>query len=305
MGHIPVARGPAAHDPRSRAALPRGVCATAARARRWRPWSGVGARLPGAHVPEGDAVRRTAGRLDEVLAGGVLARAELRVPRYATVDLRGMTVLGTHVVGKHLLTRLVDGTRAWTLHHHLRLDGAWRTGPPGAPGAPQHLIRAWLATPAGQAVGVRVHMVEVRPTRDEHAWIGHLGPDVMAADFDVADGATRLARADRPLVEALLDQRLVCGLGTMWASELAAAAGVHPGTRSDRVDLLPDALAAIRARMLRALATTPAQQRRELAVFDRTGQPCRRCGTRIRAGRVGAAPLDRPTYWCPGCQPVT
>lgn len=255
-------------------------------------------------MPEGDAVRRTAKHLDDVLAGKVLTRAELRVPRCATVDLRGMTVLGTHVIGKHLLTRLSGPDRAWTLHHHLRLDGAWRTGPPGPAGAPAHLIRVWLGCATGQAVGVRVHMVEVRRTRDEHVWIGHLGPDVMADDFEVAEGAELVARADRPLVEALLDQRIVCGLGTMWASELAAAAGAHPGTPSSQVSGLDQALAGIRARMRRALTDPPARQRRELAVFERTGRPCRRCGAPIRAGRVGAAPSERPTYWCPTCQPL-
>ena len=260
--------------------------------------------MRGATVPEGDAVRRTARRLDEVLAGEVLTRAELRVPRYSTVDLVGMTVLGTHVVGKHMLTRLLGDERAWTLHSHLRLDGSWRTGPPGPAGAPVHLIRAWLATANGQAVGVRVHMVEVRPTRDEHVWVGHLGPDVMDVGFDVGGGAARISGAERPLVEALLDQQLVCGLGTMWAAELAATAGVHPDTPSDRVDGLVDALAAVRDRMLRALTAPPAQQRRELLVFERTGQPCRRCGTPIRSARVGTAPMDRPTYWCPACQPL-
>lgn len=68
-------------------------------------------------------MRRTARRLDEALAGRELVRADLRVPRFATVDLRGMTVLATHVRGKHLLTRLGDDRRALTLHHHLRMDG--------------------------------------------------------------------------------------------------------------------------------------------------------------------------------------
>jgi endonuclease-8 len=214
-----------------------------------------------------------------------------------------MTVLGTHVVGKHMLTRLSGPGRAWTLHHHLRLDGAWRTGPPGPAGAPAHLIRVWLGSTTGQAVGVRVHMVEVRPTRDEHLWIGHLGPDVMADDFDPEHGAARIAASGRPLVEALLDQRLVCGLGTMWAAELAAAARAHPQATAGEVRILAEALAAIRTRMLRALDVPPAVRRRELVVFERAGQPCRRCGTPIRAGRAGVAPNDRPTYWCPACQP--
>jgi endonuclease VIII len=136
-------------------------------------------------MPEGDAVRRTARRLDEALAGQRLVRAELRVPRFATVDLRGATVLGTAPVGKHLLTRLSREGRALTLHHHLRMDGTWRIGQPGTPRAPAHLIRIWLGTSDTQAVGVHVHMVEVRRTVDEAAWIGHLGPDIMASDLDV------------------------------------------------------------------------------------------------------------------------
>jgi endonuclease-8 len=254
-------------------------------------------------MPEGDAVRRTAHRLDDALAGAVLVGADLRVPRFATVDLRGMAVLGTAVRGKHMLTRLADDRRAWTLHHHLRMDGQWRIGPPGPPSAPGHLVRVRLQAATAQAVGVRVHMVEVRPTADEAVWIGHLGPDVLADDFDPDEGALRLAAADRPLVEALLDQRLVCGLGTMWAAELAAAAGVAPQARTPAVPGLAEALAGIRARMLRAVAD-PRPGRRELRVFERTGQPCRNCGTPIRAARVGTAPLDRPTYWCPRCQPA-
>jgi endonuclease VIII len=227
------------------------------------------------------------------------------VPRLATVDLRGMHVLGTQAVAKHLLTRLEDDGRAWTLHHHLRLDGAWRTGPPGPPGAPGHLIRAWLATDRGQAVGVRVHMLDVAPTAEEHVWVGHLGPDVMAGDFDPVAGAARLRAADRPLVEALLDQRLVSGLGTMWAAELAATIGASP--MGSTADLDPELLAAgltrIQRRMLRAMASPARPQRRQLLVFERTGEGCRTCRTPIRHGRVGRPPEDRPTYWCPRCQP--
>ena len=252
-------------------------------------------------MPEGDAVRRTARRLDEALAGQVLVRAELRVPRYATVDLRGLTVLATHVVGKHLLTRMADGNRAWTLHSHLRMDGSWRTGPPGGPGGPAHQVRAWLGAEQAQAVGVHIHQVEVRPTAQEAVWVGHLGPDILAEQFDPAEVATRLAAADRPLVEALLDQRLVAGLGTMWAAELAWAARADPFGSTARVEGLAPELASLRARMQRAVVAPPG--RRELAVFERAGQPCRRCGTVLRAGRVGLAPQQRPTYWCPRCQP--
>ena len=254
-------------------------------------------------MPEGDAVRRTAARLDAALAGQTLVRADLRVPRVATVDLRGMTVVGTHVHGKHLLTRMIDERRALTLHHHLRMDGQWRTGPIGRPGARMHEIRVWLASESVQALGVRVHDVAVAPTAQEGIWIGHLGLDVLADDFDADAGAALLAAADRPLVEALLDQRLVSGLGTMWAAELAAAAQVDPRTSTRAVPDLAAALTTIRQRMAAEVVQRTGRRRGALAVFERAGQPCRVCGTPIRSTRVGVAPYDRPTYWCPRCQP--
>ncbi len=254
-------------------------------------------------MPEGDAVRRTARRLDAALAGATLTRAELRVPRVATVDLRGMRVTGTHAVGKHLLTRLVDERREWTLHHHLRMDGSWRTGPPGPPRAPGHQIRVWLGTADAQAVGVLVHMVDVRDTADEAHWVGELGPDILAEDFDVEVVAGRLEASGRPLVEALLDQRLVCGLGTIWASELAASAAASPFTPTTDVPDLGRALVQVRRRMRRSALAPRGLPATELRVFQRTGRPCRTCGTPIRSSRVGIAPHDRPTYWCPTCQP--
>jgi endonuclease-8 len=254
-------------------------------------------------VPEGDAVRRTAARLDAALAGAVLVRSDLRVPRYALVDLRGMTVVGTAVHGKHMLTRLSDQRRSWTLHHHLRMDGAWWTGPPGRLPGPQHQVRVLLASDDSQAVGLRVHMVQVLPSDQEHVWVGHLGPDILGDGFDSEAAAGILRTADRPLVEALLEQRLVSGLGTMWAAELASEAGVHPTTPTSQVGALADALARIATRMRRAVvADRPRQQRAGLRVFERTGRPCAVCGAPIRTMRVGAAPVDRPTYWCPGCQ---
>lgn len=254
-------------------------------------------------MPEGDAVRRTARRLDAALAGATLTRGELRVPRFATVDLRGMQVLGTGVVGKHMLTRLIDDRHEWTLHHHLLMDGSWRTGLPGPPRAPTHEIRVWLASATAQAVGVRVHMVEVRDTQDEGHWVDRLGPDILGDEFEADMVAARLAAADRPLAEALLDQQLVSGLGTIWAAELASAVGASPYAPTTQVTGLSAGLAGIRRRMRRSVLTARGTPVREYRVYQRTGRGCRVCGTPIRSGLVGAPPTERRTYWCPSCQP--
>ncbi|MEI2716758.1 MAG: DNA-formamidopyrimidine glycosylase family protein [Candidatus Nanopelagicales bacterium] len=252
-------------------------------------------------MPEGDAVRRTARRLDGALVGQTLKVAEIRVPRAATADLVGCTVLGTHVHGKHLLLRMANGTSRLTLHSHLRMDGRWATGTAsGRPCAgPEHQVRVWLVGEQRQAVGLRLMEVAVVASDDEGDLIGHLGPDILAASWDGADGVRRVsATPDRGLVETLLDQRVVSGLGTMWAAEAAFTAGVTPFTAVGDVHQLDVVLARTRQRMRRAIIDDRRASRARLNIFER--RTCLRCGGPVRTGRVGHH--DRVTYWCPRCQ---
>lgn len=144
-------------------------------------------------MPEGDILRRTAAALDRGLAGRRLVRSELRWPSAAGLTFEGRTVLGTHAYGKHLFTRFDDQR---TLHTHLRMEGIWRVVPTGSPRAVGRgaFVRAVLGNDEWTAVGDRLGMLDVVPTGDEHTLIGHLGPDVLAADFP-ADG---LAEAHGP-----------------------------------------------------------------------------------------------------------
>src|SRR3954462_3249337 len=103
-------------------------------------------------MPEGDAVYRTAGRLRSALDGRVLTRSDFRVPRHATADLTGRTVLETVSRGKHLLTRVEGGL---TVHPHLRMEGSWQISPAGRRLPPGDVIRLVLANVEWQAAGVR------------------------------------------------------------------------------------------------------------------------------------------------------
>jgi endonuclease-8 len=256
-------------------------------------------------MPEGDAVRRTAARLDAALAGGHLVRADLRVPRFSTTDLVGAEVIGTEVVGKHLLTRVRREGRALTLHHHLRMDGRWATGPPGARplAGPGHQIRIWLATPTATAIGLRIAMIEVVRTSDEARLVGHLGPDILGKGFDEAAAAQRVQRQGRrPLAEVLLDQRVLSGLGTIWVSETAFAARATPWNPAQDTAELAAALRMTRTTMQLSLAAKRRSELPAYAVYGRLGQPCPLCGTPIRSVRVGSAPTDRIIYFCPVCQ---
>ncbi|MGK5698308.1 DNA-formamidopyrimidine glycosylase family protein, partial [Streptomyces sp. URMC 128] len=114
-------------------------------------------------MPEGDTVWQTASRLHHALAGKVLTRSDLRVPRLATADLTGRTVLDVTPRGKHLLTRVEGGL---TLHSHLRMDGSWKVYENGRrwSGGPGHQIRAILGTTDHTAVGYRLPVLELLRT---------------------------------------------------------------------------------------------------------------------------------------------
>ncbi|HEY0217710.1 MAG TPA: DNA-formamidopyrimidine glycosylase family protein [Cellulomonas sp.] len=262
-------------------------------------------------MPEGDILRRTATRLDEALAGRVLVRGELRWPTVAATDLTGRTVLGTVPYGKHLLTRLDDGR---TLHTHLRMDGSWRIARTGSPGArataPQ--VRAVLANATWTAVGELLGMLDLVPTRDEHTLIGHLGPDVLADDFEdvgLPEALARwAARGSTPVCEVLLDQTVVAGIGTIYLADPLFLERIWPWTPADEVPDPARLLRVARALMLRSVRTaTPTTtgetfRGRNTWVHGRLRQPCRRCGTPIRSGTARRPPFERPVFFCGTCQ---
>lgn len=257
-------------------------------------------------MPEGDTVWLAGQRLDEALAGKELLVTDFRVPQLATNSLVGQTVTGVVSRGKHLLTRLSGGL---SLHTHFRMDGSWHLYAPQAPwtGGPDWQVRAVLAVSDRVAVGYRLPVLEL--VDDEQAVVGHLGPDVMAEDFDDAEAVRRLAAApEREIGMALLDQRNLAGLGNLYRTEVCFLSGVSPWTPAGEVDL--PAVVARSVRLMRAnrgrseQSTTGSMRRGELHwVFERSGRPCRRCGTRVRSTEQGQAPYQRLTYWCPVCQP--
>lgn len=282
-------------------------------------------------MPEGDTIHKLARRLDAALAGSVLVTGRLNVPAHATADLAGYRVLGTATHGKHMLTRLrreppgsTDGTdgagsaggdEALTLHSHLRMDGEWALLHPGRQ-LPRRVVpdvRALLVTDAGRtAAALRVPVVELVRTADEHEVVGHLGPDLLSADFDAAEAVRRLgADPERPLVAALLDQRVMAGLGNLWANELCYLLGVSPWTPVGQVDARK--VVARAARALRYSAASPAGYQvttgdtrpgRTHWVTGMAGKPCWRCGSTVQVvEEVPGDPGRRRTWWCPRCQP--
>lgn len=261
-------------------------------------------------MPEGDSVYRSCKQLHAALAGRELVRAELRVPQAATADLVGREVLEVVPRGKHQLFRLSGGL---TLHTHLRMDGRWRIVRTGErlPG-PAFQVRVLLATAERTAVGLELGMVDLVRTSDEHTVVGHLGPDLLGPDWDAQVAVANLLREpSRTIGEALLDQRNLAGIGTIWRAETLFAERTHPGTPVARVrDLV-----AVVERAHRLL-----EQNKDLRggrvtagtgpggsdrwVYNRAGKPCPRCGTRIQCEEFGPVTQERLSWWCPRCQPL-
>lgn len=257
-------------------------------------------------MPEGDTVYQAARRLREALEGRVLTATDFRVPRYATVDLSGERVDGVLSRGKHLLMRVGEHT----VHSHLKMEGSWEVYRPGERWRhPAFQARAVLRTEEADAVGFLLGILEVVPRSKEQEVVGHLGPDLLGPDWDGEEAVRRIAaHPETPIGVALLDQRNLAGLGNVYANELCFLRGMlptRPVAEADvpaAVDLGHRLIVANRDRPLR-VTTGDTRRGRNTWVYGRGGQPCRRCGTRIRRTELGRTELEeRVTYFCPTCQ---
>jgi endonuclease-8 len=241
-------------------------------------------------MPEGDALRRAALRLRPLVGERVAASAPdprgLRIAR--AVD--GLVLESVDAVGKHLLLRFEGGI---VVRSHLGMNGRWRIGPRDAPhrGRPWLVLRG-LALEATQWNGTTLTLDDGK--------VRQLGPDLLAESTDIDALARRVAASDptRLLGEALLDQRLVAGIGNMWLAELLWHTRLSPWLPVGRADvsMLAQGLRWARHEMERAVhGARPAR-----SVYRRAGRACPRCGTVIRSRGLGEH--NRIAYWCPSCQ---
>jgi endonuclease-8 len=215
--------------------------------------------------------------------------------------------------GKHLLVRLDTGQ---VLHSHMKMTGSWHVYRQGERWRrPESQARLTLACGDRIAVCFNAPVVELLAPRAEsiHPGLAGLGPDVLVEPFDVEE-VCRRARTrppDLPVGELLLDQRVVAGIGNIWRCESLFVENRNPwqplSTLSD--DHLGH-LVLTASRLMRAQlgpwraepGSHGVQARSRRWVYNRTGRPCRRCGTAIAARRSGEG--ARVVYWCPHCQPV-
>jgi endonuclease-8 len=219
----------------------------------------------------------------------------------------GATVTGVEALGKNLLVKFDNGLE---LRTHLRMNGSWHRYRPGERWrlAPSR-ARLVLEVPGAVAVCFDAPVVELFEQRTEglHPSLGKLGPDLLDAAWSQDQAAEALRRlrhpdrADWTISQALLDQRALAGIGNIWRNETLFAERVDPfALVRDLADPALERLVSTARQLLRqSVGQVPG--RMPMAVYNRAGRPCRRCGTLVRSGPL-AAELPRTTYWCPRCQ---
>ena len=257
-------------------------------------------------MPEGDTVYRAARRLDAALAGRTVTRSDFRVPALAEIDLAGLPVHSVASRGKHLLMRIGDVV----VHSHLKMEGEWRIFRPGESWRrPAWQARAIIEVPDAAAVGFDLGTLELFGAGEETERLAYLGPDLLGPDWSAEEAVRRLASApDAPIAVALAEQHNLAGLGNVYVNELCFLRGIRPSRPVGGVELGPLvelARRVIHANRDRAVRTTTGDTHRgrQLWVYGRAGEACRRCGALIEHGRLGRSELElRETWWCPSCQ---
>ncbi len=240
----------------------------------------------------------------------------LRERRIERVDRRG----------KFLVCPLDTGARDTTLELvlHLGMTGALRVGPTAVPGADPDAglthVRVRLDLDDGHTLRFRdprrfgrASVVADRAYHQVVPTLATLGPEPLSEAFTVEGFAAGLAATRAPVKARLLDQRLVAGVGNIYADEALWQARIHPASRRigrHRAATLHAAIVTILAAAIEREGTTfrdyqmvngqSGRYAAYLAAYGQHGRPCRRCGTILRR-RVIA---QRGTTYCPGCQRI-
>jgi formamidopyrimidine-DNA glycosylase len=275
-------------------------------------------------VPELPEVETVRTRLAPDVEGRTIVRARVddtrlvrpELPETVAGALTGASIERVDRRGKYLLLRLASGE---TLAVHLRMTGNMLRRSAGD--EPPRFVRAELELDDGSLVAYtdirRVGTWDLLPdvaVADEFI-DARLGPEPFSDAFTPAFLYAALHRRNAPVKAVLLDQRVVAGLGNIYADESLWAAKIHPELPASRLRR-PDVErlhGAIRAALTAGIEAQGASIRdyrmpdgghgsaqERFAVYGRTGEPCPRCGTPIRRLVVG----QRGTHICPHCQRV-
>ena len=280
-------------------------------------------------MPEGDTIYRAARALQRAIGGKVVTGFETGLAKLARVDddspIVGRVVEKVESRGKWLLI-FFSGDLILVTHmlmsgswHLYRVGERWRMG--------RSRMRVVIKTADWEAVAFNVPIAELYSARslEKSSQVPRLGPDILSEEFTVEGGVARLIEygqenPDAEIGVVLLNQRVMAGLGNVYKSEVAFAAGVNPFramrtiTKREMEMVVDFAQRYMKSNVAEGTGvgivtrsgnrqTTHAMDREErLWVYRRQGQECRRCGATVMMRKQGVQ--VRSTYWCPECQPM-
>ena len=269
-------------------------------------------------MPELPEVETTKRGIAPFVTGRVVERVVLRrktlrwpIPRVISTRLPGRRIDAIERRAKYLLLH----TEAGSALLHLGMSGSLRIVTPDFP-LRKH-DHYYFVLDSGKVLRFtdprRFGCLLWQPPGEVHPLLQQLGPEPLGEAFD-GDWLWHLSRGRSAAVKSfLMDQSVVVGVGNIYASEALFAAGVHPKRAAGAVSRVRYARIAMEIRRILAYAITrggttlrdfiapdgaPGYFEQELMVYGRAGQPCKVCGTPIRAAVIG----QRMSYWCPRCQ---
>ncbi|MEQ8617557.1 MAG: DNA-formamidopyrimidine glycosylase family protein [Lacipirellulaceae bacterium] len=262
-------------------------------------------------MPEGDTIYRSAANLRKAMEGETIDAALCHNSRFeqplSPARLVGQSCERVEARGKHLLMHLSSRD---VIHSHMGMTGSWhvyRIGEPWQKGRPFASLELQMAD--WSVVCFTPKLLELLTTDElrRHRHLSRLGSDLLDPGFELEKAIQRLRkRDDLTIGEAVMDQTLVSGIGNVYKSETLFLERLNP---FQRVGEIPDSrlqqlLTRAQKLMLRNLEGHPRKTRFEGGdrqwVYNRSGNPCPKCGATIQMQRQGD--LGRSTYWCPECQ---
>lgn len=265
-------------------------------------------------MPEGHTIHRLARDLNSTLKPGPITATSPQGPFSAEAkQINGRELVSAEAWGKQLF---IDFEGAPLLQIHLGLIGKLRPKPLGSP--EKGAIRLRLEGPETLWDLTGPMTCALIDEDDRDAVVAKLGPDPLRPNADADDFAKRISRRRIPIAAALLDQKVMAGIGNVYRSEFCYLAGIHPETPANSLtdDQIADLwemavsqleqgvkLNRIVTRVPEEVGTTaqemPDDER--LYVYKREGLPCHRCRNEIRLIEVA----KRKSWYCPGCQGST
>lgn len=277
-------------------------------------------------MPEGDTIFRTARALGRALAAkpvtGFRSTFPLLTRFHEDTPLTGQTVEQVESRGKWVLIHFSGGG---TLATHMLMSGSWHIYRPGERWQqPRVNMRIVVENSDYLAIGFRVPVAKMLKPEElaRAARIPAPAIDVLSETFDAKEASRRLrARVSEEIADVLLHQDVMAGVGNVFKSEICFVTAVNPFCKVAALSpeqvrgLIVTSQRLVAANVMEdsgdAIVTYGGRKRRtthesdpgaSLWVYGRNGEPCRRCGERIRMRIQG--PDARVTFWCPVCQPM-